>query len=126
MPFQLKASAPHEAGKYLFLKDGQVVTLTLLEDLGKQPAVGTYAKNDKGESNYWEVFRVTVEGRELLLAGNWRLRKVLTDVLREQPLEHPKIKITTTMGLEKIRGVSKAVKGYQIEVLGEGAEEAPF
>ena len=56
MAFELKLE--DQGGRYLFLKDGDDVTVKLIEDLGKRPKMGQYAKNEKGEQAYEEAFRI--------------------------------------------------------------------
>ena len=103
-------------GKFLFLKDKDVVTVKLLEDLGQIEATGQFAKNEKGEQQYQEAFRVLHEGREKTLVGKWRLRISLREALKTSVVEQPTIKITVNYDTEKLKsGAIVAVKKYFVE-----------
>ena len=103
-------------GKYLFLKKDVPTTVQLLEDLGQIPAVGKFAENEAGEQQFWEALKVkTVDGRETILTGGWRLRRDLQAALVESKNPQPIVEITMTYKIETLKSGPKAVKVYAVK-----------
>ena len=116
MGFQFKPDGGNF--KYLFPKEGEPLTVQLLEDLGQVEAIGPTAKDQHGNQKYMEAFKVRWEGKEKILAGGWRLRAALKVTLKESPDPQPMVTIRTTYKTEKLKtGQVVAVKHYTIEEL---------